>query len=151
MPTLAALSTIDFPFKADQQEVKQYANDLFAPSYPQVERMLSAFDNTEIITRNFCKPLEYYAELHTFEDQNLEYIRISLEYSVKAIEECISSAHIQKEEITDIIFVSTTGLSTPSLDAHIINKMRLSQNINRMAIFGLGCGGGVSGYSKANL
>src|ERR1035437_5593083 len=149
MPSLAAISTIDFPFKTDQQEVKQYAKDLFAPSYPQVERMLSAFDNTEIITRNFCKPLDYYAELHTFEDQNLEYIRISLEYSVKAIEECISSAHIQKEEITDIIFVSTTGLSTPSLDALIINKTRLSQNINRMSIFGLGCGGGVSGYSKA--
>jgi len=114
-----------------------------------VERMLIAFDNTEIMTRNFCKPLDYYAGLHTFQEQNEEYIRISLEYSVKAIEECISSAHIQKEEITDIIFVSTTGLSTPSLDALIINKMRLSQNINRMAIFGLGCGGGVSGYSKA--
>jgi len=149
MPTLAAISTIDFPFKADQQKVKQYANELFAPSYPQVERMLSAFDNTEIITRNFCKPLDYYADLHTFEEQNAEYIRISLEYSVKATEECISAAHIQKEDITDIIFVSTTGLSTPSLDALIINKMRLNQTINRMAIFGLGCGGGVSGYSKA--
>lgn len=149
MPTLAAISTIDFPFKVDQQEVKQYANSLFAPSYPQVERMLSAFDNTEIITRNFCKPLDYYADLHTFEEQNAEYIRISLEYSVKATEECISSSHIQKEDITDIIFVSTTGLSTPSLDALIINKMRLSQTVNRMAIFGLGCGGGVSGYSKA--
>ena len=149
MPTLAAISTIDFPFKADQQKVKQYANSLFAPSYPQVERMLSAFDNTEILTRNFCKPLDYYADLHTFEEQNAEYIRISLEYSVKATEECISAAHIQKEDITDIIFVSTTGLSTPSLDALIINKMRLSQTVNRMAIFGLGCGGGVSGYSKA--
>jgi alkylresorcinol/alkylpyrone synthase len=149
MPTLASISTIEFPFKTDQQEVKQYAKDLFEPSYPQVERMLIAFDNTEIITRNFCKPLDYYAELHNFQEQNDEYIRISLEYSVKAIEECISSAHIQKEEITDIIFVSTTGLSTPSLDALIINKMRLSQNINRMSIFGLGCGGGVSGYSKA--
>ena len=149
MPTLAAIATIDFPFKADQQEVKQYANNLFAPSYPQVERMLTAFDNTEIRTRNFCKPLDYYAELHSFQEQNAEYIRISLEYSVKAIEECISAARIQKEEITDIIFISTTGLSTPSLDALIINKMRLSQNINRMAIFGLGCGGGVSGYSKA--
>ena len=149
MPSLAAISTIDFPFKTNQQKVKQYANDLFAPSYPQVERMLIAFDNTEIITRNFCKPLDYYAELHTFEEQNAEYIRISLEYSVNAIEECISSAHILKEDITDIIFISTTGLSTPSLDALIINKMRLSQNFNRMAIFGLGCGGGVSGYSKA--
>src|SRR5665811_2412889 len=27
--------------------------------------------------------------------------------------------------------------------------MRLNQNINRMSIFGLGCGGGVSGYAKA--
>jgi len=149
MPTLASISTIQLPYKTDQQEVKQYAKNLFAPSYPQVERMLIAFDNTEIVTRNFCKPLEYYAGLHTFEEQNAEYIRISLEYSVRAIEECISSAHIQKEEITDIIFVSTTGLSTPSLDALIINRMRLSQTINRMSIFGLGCGGGVSGYSKA--
>ena len=48
MPSLASVSKIDFPFKADQQEVKQYAKDLFALSFPQVERMLSAFDNTEI-------------------------------------------------------------------------------------------------------
>lgn len=149
MPLLAALSKIDFPFKIDQQEVKQYAKKIFAPSYPQVERMLSAFDNTEIITRNFCKPLDYYSDLHDFREQNNEYIQVSLEYSVKAIEQCVASAQIKKEEITDIIFISTTGLSTPSLDALIINKMRLDQNINRMAIFGLGCGGGVSGYSKA--
>jgi alkylresorcinol/alkylpyrone synthase len=151
MPSLAAISKIDFPYKLDQQEVKRRAKDLFITSFPQVERMISAFDNTEILTRNLCKPLDYYSNLHTFEDQNAEYIRISLEYSVKAIEECIGSAQIKKEDITDIIFVSTTGLSTPSLDALIINKMRLSQNINRMAIFGLGCGGGVAGYSKASI
>lgn len=149
MPSLAALSKINFPFKTNQQEVKKYAKGLFEPSFPQIARMLSAFDNTEIVTRNFCKPLDYYSDLHTFQEQNVEYIRISLEYSVKAIEECISSAQIDKNEITDIIFISTTGLSTPSLDALIINKMRLNQNISRMAIFGLGCGGGVSGYSKA--
>lgn len=151
MPSLAAISKIDFPNKVEQQIVKEGAKKLFAPSYPQVERMMSAFDNTEIKTRNMCKPLEYYTSLHSFEDQNAEYIRISLEYSIQAIEECIASAQISKNEITDLIFVSTTGLSTPSLDALIINKMRLNQNINRMAIFGLGCGGGVSGYSKANI
>lgn len=150
MPSLAAVSKIDFPHKADQQEVKHYAKSLFAPSFPQVERMMSAFDNTEIVTRNFCKSLDYYAGLHSFQDQNAEYIRVSLEYSIRAIEQCILSAQINKEEITDIIFISTTGLATPGLDALIINKMKLSQHINRMAIFGLGCGGGVSGYAKAN-
>jgi len=151
MPSLAAISKIDFPYKVEQQIVKEGARNLFAPSYPQVERMISAFDNTEIKTRNMCKPLDYYTSLHSFEDQNAEFIRISLEYSIQAIEECIVSANLNKDDITDLIFISTTGLSTPSLDALIINKMRLNQNISRMAIFGLGCGGGVSGYSKANI
>ncbi len=149
MPSLAALSKIDFPFKTDQQSVKEYTKDLFSPSFPEVVRMLSAFDNTEIITRNLCKSLDYYSQVHTFQEQNLEYIRLSLEYSVQAIEECIITAQISKEDITDIIFVSTTGLATPSLDALIINKMKLNQYVNRMSIFGLGCGGGVSGYAKA--
>jgi alkylresorcinol/alkylpyrone synthase len=151
MPSLAAIAKIDFPYKVSQQEVKEGAKALFAPSFPQVERMMSAFDNTEITTRNFCKPLAYYSTLHSFQDQNAEYIRISLEYSVKAIEACLSSTQINKNEITDIIFISTTGLSTPSLDALIVNKMRLNQHINRMAIFGLGCSGGVAGYSKASI
>jgi alkylresorcinol/alkylpyrone synthase len=151
MPSLAAISKIDFSYKVEQQMVKEGARNLFAPSYPQVERMMSAFDNTEIKTRNLCKPLDYYTTLHSFEDQNAEYIRLSLEYSIQAIEECIITAGINKDEITDLIFVSTTGLSTPSLDALIINKMRLNQNINRMAVFGLGCAGGVAGFSKANI
>ena len=149
MPSLAAIAKIDFPCKVSQQKVKEGAKALFSSSFPQVERMMGAFDNTEIVTRNFCKPLDYYSTIHTFQDQNAEYIRISLEYSVKVIEECISSAQIDKNEVTDIIFISTTGLSTPSLDALISNQMRLNQHINRMAIFGLGCGGGVAGYSKA--
>ena len=151
MPSLAAISKIDFPFKVDQQEVKQCAKNLFAPSFPQVERMMGAFDNTEIKTRNFCKPLDYYSTLHTFREQNADYIRLSLEYSVKAIEECISSAQINKNEITDIFFISTTGLSTPSLDALIINEMKLNTNISRTPIFGLGCAGGVAGFSKAGI
>lgn len=149
MSSLAAISKIDFPYKVDQQEVKEFARGLFVKSFPEIEKMLSAFDNTEIRTRNLCKPLDYYTQSHTFQEQNLEYIQLSLEYSIQAIEECLSSAKIRKEDITDIVFVSTTGLATPSMDALIINKMRLNQHVNRMSIFGLGCAGGVSGYAKS--
>jgi alkylresorcinol/alkylpyrone synthase len=151
MPSLTAISKIDFPYKVDQQEVKEGARKHFRPSFPHIERLLSVFDNTEINTRNFCKPLSYYSKPHTFQEQNQEYIRISLEYSVKAIEECLLTAGMDKSEITDIIFVSTTGLATPSLDALIANKMRLNQGIGRIPVFGLGCAGGVAGYSKANI
>ena len=151
MPSLVAISKIDFPYKTDQHEVKQCARKLFAPSFPAIEKMMHIFDNTEIKTRNFCKPLSYYSEVNTFQEQNKEYIRIVLEYSVKAIEKCIADAGISKEKITDILFLSTTGLATPSLDALIINKMRLNQNICRYPVFGLGCAAGVAGYAKASI
>ena len=151
MPSIKAVSKIEFPFKVDQREVKKRAKELFAPSFPQIDKILSAFDNTEIKTRNFCKPLSYYSTLHTFSQQNSEYIRISLEYSVKVITECLSIAKIDKDQVTDLIFISTTGLSTPSLDALIINEMRLNQNIARLPVFGLGCAGGVSGFSKGYM
>lgn len=150
MPSLAAISKIDFPHKISQQRVKDFAKDVFGASFPGIQRMLPVFDNTEIVTRNLCKPLDYYLQIHTFEEQNREFIRLALEYSVKAIEECVSIAGIPENEITDIICISTTGLATPSLDALIINKMKLNRHANRMSVFGLGCGGGVSGFAKAN-
>lgn len=151
MPSLAAISKIDFPFRVEQEKVKQSVREVFAPTFSQIEKMMSVFDNTEIKTRNFCKPLDYYTSIHSFQEQNQEYISIALEYSVKAIEECIAKAQIKKEDITDIIFISTTGLATPSLDALIINKMKLNSNIWRIPIFGLGCAGGVAGFAKASI
>lgn len=150
MPSLAAISKIDFPYRIEQEKVKTIAQKLFSSSFPKIERMLHVFDNTEIKTRNLCKPIEHYSAIHSFEEQNKEFISLSLDYSVNAIEDCITTAQIEKEIITDIIFISSTGLATPSLDALIINNMELHENINRMSIFGLGCAGGVAGFAKAS-
>lgn len=150
MPFIAAVSKIDLPNKIKQSEVKEHARSMFAENFPQVDRLIHAFDNTEIVTRNLCKPMNYYSEPNTFEQRNNDYISSALEYSVQAIEDCIIKAGIYKEDISDILFVSTTGLATPSMDALIINKLRLNPHINRMPVWGLGCAGGVSGMSKAN-
>jgi alkylresorcinol/alkylpyrone synthase len=151
MPYISATATIDLPYKTLQQDVKKQAHDLFSANFPQTDRLIFAFDNTEIITRNFCKPLSYYGEPNTFEERNNDYIENALNYSVQAIEDCIAKASVKKEDITDLVFVSTTGLATPSIDALIINKMRLNPHVNRSPLWGLGCGGGVSGMAKANM
>src|SRR5689334_10266579 len=112
MPSVAAITKIDFPHKLEQKFVKEYVRNMFADDFPLVERLIDAFDNTEIRERNFCEPLSYYDQHHSFQDHNLEYIRISLEYSIKAIEDVLLKSGNMKDEITDIIFVSTTGLAT---------------------------------------
>ena len=149
MPSIISTAKIDLPYKTRQQDVKEQAREMFSVNFPEADRLIFAFDNTEIITRNFCKPLSYYGKPNTFEERNNEYIKAALEYSVKAIEECIKNAGIEKGDITDLLFVSTTGLATPSIDALIINRLKLDPHINRIPIWGLGCGGGVSGLAKA--
>lgn len=151
MPYIAAVAKIDLPDKTDQQAVKEQAKAMFSVNFPQAERLMPAFDNTGIVTRNFVKPLSYYAETTSFKQRNDEYIKLSLQYSVNAIEVVVTKAGIHKKDITDIIFISTTGLATPSVDALIINQMQLNQNINRTPVWGLGCAGGVSGMAKANI
>lgn len=150
MPSIAAVSGVSLPHKVNQQDVKAQARALFVEHFPQVDRLMPAFDNTEIVTRNFCKPITYYAEANTFEQRNDDYIENALQYSIQAVEEAVAKAGVDKDDITDLIFVSTTGLATPSIDALIINKMRLNPHINRIPVWGLGCGGGVSGMAKAN-
>jgi alkylresorcinol/alkylpyrone synthase len=150
MPYIASVSKVDLPCRTDQQAVKEQARIAFTSRSPHMERLMDVFDNTQIVTRNFCKPLGYYMAPSTFEDRNNQYLETTLKYSVEAIKECTERANISKEDITDIVFISTTGLATPSMDALIINRMRLDPHINRMPIFGLGCAGGVSGMAKAN-
>jgi alkylresorcinol/alkylpyrone synthase len=94
--------------------------------------------------------LSYYTSSTTFAERNVEYINTALEYSVQAVEEAVKKAGIDKMHITDVLFVSTSGLATPSMDAQIINKMRLNPHVRRMPLWGLGCGGGVSGMAKAS-
>jgi alkylresorcinol/alkylpyrone synthase len=151
MPFIAAISKIDLPDRVNQQDVKAQAREMFSKDFPQVDRLIQAFDNTGIVTRNFVKPISYYAETTTFKQRNDEYIRLSLQYAVQAVQESIVKAGIDKLDITDIIFISTTGLATPSMDALIINQMQLNPHINRTPVWGLGCAGGVSGMAKANM
>ncbi|MCD8261963.1 MAG: hypothetical protein LUD15_11155 [Bacteroides sp.] len=76
---------------------------MFSGSLPEVDRILSVFDNTEIETRNLCKPTDYYFTTHSFEERNREYIRISLDYSIEAVEKSLAMAQVGREEVTDII------------------------------------------------
>lgn len=150
MPYIAAVSGITLPHKVKQQDVKAQARSLFANNVEHADRLLQAFDNTGIITRNFAKPIEWYGENNTFEERNNEYIKLALQYSEQAIEKVLAETGVDKDALTDIIFVSTTGLATPSIDALLINKMQLPQHINRTPVWGLGCAGGVAGVAKAS-
>jgi len=149
MPNIINVTKIDFEHKLDQKDLKPYSRNLFAEVFKEVDKLIDVFDNTQIKTRNFCVPVDFFLTNKSFEEKNNIYIQTALDKSIEAIEKCLFESGIDKSRITDLVFISTTGLATPSLDALIINKMRLSPYINRTPIWGLGCAGGASGIAKA--
>jgi len=54
-----------------------------------------------------------------------------------------------REQIAAIFFVSVTGVASPSVDARLVNRLKLSSNIKRNPIFGLGCVAGAAGLTRA--
>jgi predicted naringenin-chalcone synthase len=57
---------------------------------------------------------------------------------------------METEDLDYIITVSCTGIMIPSLDAYLINKLKLRQDIVRLPVTEMGCAAGISGiiYAK---
>ncbi len=150
MGKIFSISKIDFDCQLRQDETKKFAGFLFGEVYPNIDKLSEVFDNSGIEKRNFCVPLDYFQRDKSFEEKNNLFKETALKYSLDSIRNNLSVAGISFSSITDIIFINTTGLSTPSLDASIINSLKLNPYINRYPVWGLGCAGGVSGIAKAN-
>ncbi|HWN45051.1 MAG TPA: 3-oxoacyl-[acyl-carrier-protein] synthase III C-terminal domain-containing protein, partial [Thermoanaerobaculia bacterium] len=52
-------------------------------------------------------------------------------------------------DVDALIFVTVTGVATPSIDARLMNQLGLPPRVKRMPIFGLGCVAGAAGIARA--
>ncbi len=154
MPKIASVSVYEPPYSIKQSNLELLTRELFRDKFQQFDRLLRVFENGEIESRQFCVPIDWYKEDHTFEERNNLYIELATKYAVNVIHKCLQNLYfleqpILPEEIDAIIFVSSSGFSTPSIDARVMNHIQFSDRLKRIPIWGLGCAGGASGISRA--
>lgn len=154
LPKIVSISTYQPPHTLKQENAEELTKELFYEKVPRLERYLKVFESGGIETRHFCVPAEWHRSEHTFEERNNLYIELATEYSVQVIESCLQNKEfletpISSKEIDAIIFVSSTGISTPSIDARVMNQLAFSDRLKRIPLWGLGCAGGAAGVSRA--
>jgi alkylresorcinol/alkylpyrone synthase len=93
--------------------------------------------------------MEEYYGIKTWGQANNHWIDTALDLSEQALTLALERAGIPKERLGAIYFVSVTGIASPSIDARLMNRMRLPVNIKRVPIFGLGCVAGAAGVARA--
>ena len=99
--------------------------------------------------RHLAMPYEKYYELKTWGCANDMWIQVAQELGEQALCRALHHADIEAGKIGALFFASVTGISSPSIDALLVNRMGLSTNIKRMPIFGLGCVAGAAGIARA--
>src|ERR1700735_4811406 len=105
--------------------------------------------NVTVEGRHLALPAEKYYDITTWGQANDVWIEVAQEVGGQALCRALHHAGVQPSELGALIFVSVTGISSPSIDALLINRMGLPTNIRRMPIFGLGWVAGAAGIARA--
>jgi alkylresorcinol/alkylpyrone synthase len=154
MPKILSVSTFKPPYEIQQHQAAELTRALFSERFSNIERLLRVFDNGDIETRNICMPLGWFEKEHDFEERNALYIKHAVDFGVQAVESCLQGENtlnrpVHASEIDAIFFISSSGISTPSIEARIMNLLPFRDDTKRIPIWGLGCAGGAAGISRA--
>lgn len=86
----------------------------------------------------------------SFAERNDIYVREVIDLGEKVLNKALKKANWQPESLDFIITVSCTGIMIPSLDAYLVNSLKLRQDIVRLPVTEMGCAAGISGiiYAK---
>lgn len=142
---IASVATAVPKHVTGQEEVSERAHKI----YPQFARLHSLYTNTGIERRYSVEPKEWYLRTHTWEERTQIYQRNALELLEKVAVEAVAEAGLELRDIDTIVCNTITGLAIPTLDARLMNKLPFRRDVQRLPVFGFGCGGGVAGLSRA--
>ena len=148
MTYLSALSCSFPKNKVYQEEIKQIGEKIFSKKI-NFEKIKSVYDNSGVKTRYLVEDLSWYLKEHNWSERNLLFKKEATLLLKKCINETFEKTHLNPENIGALIVVNSTGISTPTLDAEILNFFNFRNDIIRLPIFGYGCAGGVLGLNRA--
>ncbi len=147
-PRLVALKTAVPPYVLLQSDARDRMRTLLHERR-EIERMLAVFDRAGIHTRYSCVPVEWHEQAHGWRERTALYVEHAVRLLETVARDCLDHAGLSEQAVDAIVVASTTGVATPSLDALLVERMRLRRDVQRLPIFGLGCAGGVIGLARA--
>ena len=149
-PRLTAVATAVPPVRVDQATAREFARLHFGGRIRNVDRLLPVFDHTGILTRYTSMPIEWFAEPHDLAEKNDAYVESATDLSATAATRALERAGLEPADVDYLLYVNSTGLATPSIDARLINRLGFRRDVRRTPVWGLGCAGGASGLSHAH-
>lgn len=142
---IISVATANPLFRLSQADAAVRARAL----YPHLEALWPLFDHTGIDLRYNCEPIDWYLKPHTWEERTASFQKHAVDLLADVTLKAVEAAGIELGAIDILVTNTVTGLAVPSLDAKLFNRLEFKLTVERLPIFGFGCGGGVAGLARA--
>jgi len=145
---IAAVGKAFPPHYYDQDTLLAAFREVWGQRHFNLDRLEAIHRNVLVGGRHLALPLEEYHALGTWGKANDAWIRVAREVGAQAVCAALDGAHLSVADVDALTFVTVTGVSTPSIDALLMNRLHLPARVRRTPVFGLGCVAGAAGLAR---
>lgn len=113
-------------------------------------KVIKIFENAGVDKRYSIMDAKEVFLKTSFEEKNDIYERETVILAESCLKKSLEKSSLEATDIDFLITVSCTGIMIPSLDAYLINRLDMKQDVVRLPVTEMGCAAGVSGiiYAK---
>ena len=149
MSRIVEIATSVPPFVLDQGVAEATARRVFAGPDVPFERLAPTYGHSGVARRHVAVPPGWFAGGHDWHDRHVMFDASVVDLAADAAERCLARAEIAPDQVDAIVTVCSTGITTPTIDARLLDVLPFRRDVERLPIFGLGCAGGVLGLARA--
>lgn len=132
-------------FTEPTEVIMQYAQEWIDGQDERTQqKIMRMFSSANVDRRYSIMPISQVFTMQSFEERNDYFIEKVIDLSRRALEGALNKAGLQPGDIDMIITTSCTGIMIPSVDAYLVNLLRMRQDVVRMPVTEMGCAGGTS-------
>lgn len=147
---LISLATAVPPHCIEQRDAAAAVHRSFVSRFSDFERLSRVFETSGILRRYAVRPIDWYFGPLGWPERSAAYLDGGGQLFINAATRALDAAGLTAADVDIVVTISSTGIATPSLEAHVAGSMGFRPDIERVPVFGLGCAGGVSGLSIAS-
>jgi len=149
-PTILSVGRALPPHHVDQERITAALQAHWERQHFNGERLAQIHRAAMVGGRHLALPMEAYADLGGLGARTEAFQRVGLEVGEAAVRDGLRRAGLGPADVDHLLFVTVTGVSTPSLDARLANRLGLGRHVKRTPIFGLGCLAGAAALARAS-
>jgi alkylresorcinol/alkylpyrone synthase len=136
------------PNRYEQAEITAVIADRLGLSGHKRAALERIHATSGVRTRHLVLPLEHYDRITGFQEANDAFLACATDLGEQAVKEALANVNLEPADVDVLMMVSVTGIGAPSVDARLVSRLGLRQDVRRIPVFGLGCVAGAAGVGR---